>query len=90
MQTRSEISETAEEADSVHDRVIEIIAECMALDRDGISREMSLINDLNADSLETIEIVMSIEDEFDMLIDDDQIADLHTIGGVIDYVADHA
>jgi len=75
-------------ADSIHNRVIGIIAKCMTLDLDEISREMSLVKDLNVDSLDAVEIVMDIEDEFNLVIDDDQIAELQTVGGVIDYVAD--
>ena len=50
----------------IETKVIEIISEQMGVDKAEITRETSFINDLNADSLDTVELVMEFEDEFDM------------------------
>jgi len=53
---------------AIEKKVIEIISEQMGADKNEITRETSFINDLNADSLDTVELVMEFEDEFDMSI----------------------
>ena len=53
---------------AVEQKVIDIISEQMGVDKAEISRETSFINDLNADSLDTVELVMEFEDEFGMSI----------------------
>ena len=64
---------SADELDvqAIEDKVIEIISEQMGADKAEISRDTSFINDLNADSLDTVELVMEFEDEFDMSIPDE-------------------
>ena len=56
---------------SVRDRVIEIICEQMGQSKEKVSEDTSFINDLGADSLDTVELVMELEDEFDLSIPDD-------------------
>ncbi|MHC4111108.1 MAG: acyl carrier protein, partial [Planctomycetota bacterium] len=53
---------------AIEAKVIDIISEQMGTDKSEITRETSFINDLNADSLDTVELVMEFEDEFDMSI----------------------
>jgi acyl carrier protein len=80
---------SADEADvqAIEDRVVEIISEQMGVDKAEITRETSFINDLNADSLDTVELVMEFEDEFDMSIPDEEAEKIQTVGAAIDYVA---
>jgi len=80
---------SADEADvqAIEDRVVEIISEQMGVDRSEITRETSFINDLNADSLDTVELVMEFEDEFDLSIPDEEAEKIQTVGAAIDYVA---
>ena len=80
---------SADEANvqAIEDRVVEIISEQMGVDRSEITRETSFINDLNADSLDTVELVMEFEDEFDMSIPDEEAEKIQTVGAAIDYVA---
>ncbi|MCK5566148.1 MAG: acyl carrier protein [Planctomycetes bacterium] len=59
----------------------------MGVDKGEISRETSFINDLNADSLDTVELVMEFEDEFDMSIPDEEAEKIQTVGAAIDYIA---
>jgi len=80
---------SADEADvqAIEDKVVEIISEQMGVDRSEITRETSFINDLNADSLDTVELVMEFEDEFDLSIPDEEAEKIQTVGAAIDYVA---
>ena len=71
---------------AIETRVIEIISEQMGADKAEISRETSFINDLNADSLDTVELVMEFEDEFDMSIPDEEAEKIQTVGAAIDYI----
>lgn len=71
---------------SIEVKVIEIVSEQMGVDKAEISRETSFINDLNADSLDTVELVMEFEDEFDMSIPDKEAEKIQTVGAAIDYI----
>ena len=75
---------------AIEKRVIEIISEQMRADKSEISRETSFINDLNADSLDTVELVMEFEDEFDMSIPDEEAEKIQTVGAAIDYIVNIA
>jgi acyl carrier protein len=70
----------------IETRVIEIIGEQMGVDKAEIARETSFINDLNADSLDTVELVMEFEDEFDMSIPDEEAEKIQTVGAAVDYI----
>ena len=59
----------------------------MGTEKSEITRETSFINDLNADSLDTVELVMEFEDEFDMSIPDEEAEKIQTVGAAIDYIA---
>jgi len=67
-------------------KVIEIVAEQMGVEKDKISRETSFVNDLNADSLDQVELVMELEDEFETSIPDEEAEKLQTVGQAIDYI----
>ena len=75
---------------AIEDKVIDIISEQMGVDKAEISRETSFINDLNADSLDTVELVMEFEDEFDMSIPDEEAEKIQTVGAAIDYIVNIA
>ncbi len=75
---------------AIENKVIEIISEQMGVDKSEITRETSFINDLNADSLDTVELVMEFEDEFDMSIPDEEAEKIQTVGAAIDYVVNIA
>jgi len=72
---------------AIEEKVIDIISEQMGADKAEITRETSFVNDLNADSLDTVELVMEFEDEFDMSIPDEEAEKIQTVGAAIDYVA---
>lgn len=67
-------------------KVIEIIAKHFKQDKANIKRETSFEADLNADSLEIVELLMSFEDEFKTKIPDDQAEKIKTVGTAMDYI----
>jgi acyl carrier protein len=75
---------------AIESKVIEIISEQMGVDKSEITRETSFINDLNADSLDTVELVMEFEDEFDMSIPDEEAEKIQTVGAAVDYIVNIA
>ena len=76
--------------DDIESKVIEIVAEQMSVDKTEITRETSFVNDLNADSLDTVELVMEFEDEFELSIPDEEAEKIQTVGQAIDYISEHA
>ncbi len=75
---------------AIEDKVIDIISEQMGADKAEITHNTSFINDLNADSLDTVELVMEFEDEFDMSIPDEEAEKIQTVGAAIDYIVNVA
>ena len=73
----------------VEAKVIEIVAEQMGVDRGEIARDTNFTNDLNADSLDTVELVMEFEDEFDTSIPDEEAEKIQTVGQAIEYIVSH-
>jgi acyl carrier protein len=71
---------------AIEAKVIDIISEQMGVDKAEISKETSFINDLNADSLDTVELVMEFEDEFNMSIPDEEAEKIQTVGAAVDYI----
>ena len=71
---------------SIEERVTNIICEQMGATREKISQETSFINDLGADSLDTVELVMEFEDEFDVNIPDEDAEKIQTVGDAIKYI----
>jgi acyl carrier protein len=71
---------------SVQERVIEIVAEQLGVDKDKVTPETSFVNDLGADSLDTVELVMELEEEFDINIPDDAAEKIQTVGQAVEYI----
>jgi acyl carrier protein len=67
-------------------KVIDIVAEQMGVDKSEITRETNFQTDLNADSLDIVELVMEFEDEFETNIPDDQAEKIQNIGQAIDFI----
>ena len=67
-------------------RVIEIVCEHLAVDKEKVKRETSFIEDIGADSLDIVELVMELEEEFDITIPDDQAEKIKTVGEAVDYI----
>jgi len=71
---------------SVEERVIEIVANQLGVDKEKVSRDSSFVNDLGADSLDMVELVMELEEEFDIDIPEDSADKIETVGQAIDYL----
>lgn len=71
---------------SVEERVVDIVAEQLGVSKDQIKRETHFVNDLGADSLDTVELVMELEEEFDINIPDDAAEKITTVGEAIDHI----
>ena len=74
---------------SIQVRVVEIIAEQLSLRKNDIRLESRLIDDLGADSLDIVELIMEMEEEFDTEIPDEQIEGMKAVKDVVDYIANH-
>jgi acyl carrier protein len=70
----------------IETKVIKIVSEQMSVDKETITRDTSFTNDLNADSLDTVEMVMALEEEFEIQIPDDQAEKILTVGDAITYI----
>lgn len=70
------------------ERILEIIAEQFNMDVSELDEDMSFQDDLNADSIELVELVMTIEEEFETEVSEEDLEKLKTVGDVIDYVED--
>ncbi len=73
----------------VEEKVISIVSKQMGVDESKITRETSFVNDLNADSLDTVELVMEFEDEFETSIPDEEAEKIQTVGQAIDFIVSH-
>jgi acyl carrier protein len=77
------------EVAEIEAKVKKVVAEQMGMSEDQISRETSFVNDLNADSLDTVELVMEFEEKFELSIPDEEAEKIQTVGQAIDYIKAH-
>ncbi len=73
----------------IESKVKKIVSEQMGVPEAEISRDTSFVNDLNADSLDTVELVMEFEEEFELSIPDEEAEKIQTVGQAIDYIKLH-
>ena len=71
---------------SVQERVIDIVAEQLGVDKEKVTPDTSFVNDLGADSLDTVELVMELEEEFDINIPDDAAEKIQTVGQAVEFI----
>ena len=76
-------------SEAIEAKIKTIVAGQLGRDEAEITRESSFVNDLNADSLDTVELVMEFEDEFDVTIPDEEAEKIQTVGQAIDYVKNY-
>ncbi len=76
-------------SNDIADRVKKIVVEHLGVEEAKVSESASFIDDLGADSLDTVELVMEFEDEFDMSIPDEEAEKIQTVGQAIDFITAH-
>ena len=77
-------------SEEVFDKVKEIIVEQLGVAENAVTEEASFIDDLGADSLDIVELIMALEEEFDMEIPDADAEKVVTVGDVVEYIKDNA
>ena len=73
----------------VFEKIKQILAEQLDADEEEMTLDTKIAEDLGADSLDVVELLMSIEDEFEVEIPDEEIDNIKTIGNVVDYIQNH-
>jgi len=71
---------------TVEERVVDIVAEQLGVEKDKISLETSFVNDLGADSLDTVELVMELEEEFNISIPDEAAEKIQKVGEAVAFI----
>jgi acyl carrier protein len=75
---------------TIAERVKLIVAEQLGVDEDQVTSEASFMDDLGADSLDTVELVMALEEEFDIEISDEDAEKIQTVQDAVDYITENA
>ena len=73
----------------VLEKVIEILADQLSIDPSIINEDSNLIDDLDADSLTVIDLIMCLEDEFGIEVPDNEVEDLKTVGAIVHYIEEN-
>ena len=73
----------------IFEKIKKLIAEQLDVEEDIIKETSSIQDDLGADSLDVVDLVMSIEDEFDVEIPEDQVENIKTVGDIVKYIEDN-
>lgn len=73
----------------IQEKVMDIVCKQLGVAKDKVALQTSFINDLNADSLDTVELVMEIEEAFDLSIPDEDAEKIQTVGDACSYIARH-
>lgn len=74
---------------SVLERLKKIVVEQLGVEEDEVTLEASFVEDLNADSLDLVELIMSLEEEFGLEIPDEDAENIVTVGDAVEYIQDH-
>ena len=75
---------------TIEERVKKIVIEQLGVADDQVTPEASFVDDLGADSLDTVELIMQLEEEFGMEIPDEEAEKLTTVGSAVDYIDSHS
>lgn len=79
-----------EEIPMIFDKVKEILVDQLDVEEEKVTMEASIVDDLGADSLDLVDLVMSLEEEFDVEIPDEQVENIKTVGDIVKYIEDNA
>ncbi|HET7056703.1 MAG TPA: acyl carrier protein [Thermomicrobiales bacterium] len=75
---------------SVYERVRSIVSERLGVDEDKVTMDAEFIGDLNADSLDLVEVIMAMEQEFDTEIKDEDAENIRTVSDAVKFIEEHA
>lgn len=75
--------------EEIFGKVKDLVSKQLSIDEKEITSDASFIEDLGADSLDTVELIMSLEEEFDIEIPDEEAEKIKTVQNVVDYVLNH-
>lgn len=73
----------------IFEKVKEIVSNILGVDADEVTMESSFMDDLGADSLDVVELIMDLQDEFNLEIPDEEAEKIHTVGDVVEYIKEH-
>lgn len=73
----------------VFDRIVKVVSEELAISEDEITEDASFIDDLGADSLDVVELIMALEEEFDIEIPDEDAEEIATVSDAVDYIEEN-
>lgn len=76
--------------DQIYDKVKAIIVDQLGVEEEEVSLESSFIEDLGADSLDIVELIMALEEEFEIEVPDEDAEKLTTVGNAVDYIKEHS
>jgi len=76
--------------DTTFERVKKVVLQQLLVDESKVVPDASLVDDLDADSLDLVELVMALEEEFGLQIEDEKAENIRTVGDAVDYVDSHA
>ncbi len=74
---------------SIEERVKKIVVEQLGVKEEQVTPQASFVDDLGADSLDTVELVMALEEEFECEIPDEEAEKINTVGQAVDYIKEH-
>ena len=75
---------------SVYERVRSIVAERLGVDEEKVTMEAEFIGDLNADSLDLVEVIMAMEQEFDIEIKDEEADNIRSVTDAVNFIEEHS
>ena len=71
----------------IFSKVKDIVVEQLGVDEEEVNEQASFVDDLGADSLDIVELVMAFEDEFEIDIPDEEVGEIKTVGNAVDYIS---
>ena len=74
----------------IFDKVKDILVDQLDVEEEKVTMEASIVDDLGADSLDLVDLVMPLEEEFDVEIPDEQVENIKTVGDIVKYIEDNA
>ena len=73
----------------IFEKVRDILCEQLDIEVDRVTMESDIANDLGADSIDVVDLIMSLEDEFEVEMPDEDVANIKTVGDIVNYIESH-